>query len=165
MQQTWFGAGEWYHPGQSVKALTHFGLGVELEEDDVKAGDFIQMNKPAGSASTPKKTLAGYKGKIHSGHSVVFLAWVCSEGEECDGAAGKDKRIGFVHYGSQTSTRGAGVGVGCWRGTPANQCTCKCLSGCKHDREVTAFGRLGASEEEPASAEEGADAGSPPAEF
>ena len=147
LQKTWFGVSDRYHPAQSVAALTNFSIGRELAEHEVKAGDLVQMNRAGSVGTISTKNKAGYKGSIYTGHSVIFLAWVCSEGDSCGGAtaADKTKRIGFRYYGSQESSRGAGLSVGCWSGTEKKQCSCKCSKSCSMTRKDTAFGRLGKS--------------------
>jgi len=74
-------------------AITAFGMGKRLHFPELRAGDFINLNRPR---------FPGHL-KHPSGHAVLFLSYVDDNGKDIPAP---DKAAGFRYFSSQGSTNG-----------------------------------------------------------
>lgn len=77
----------------TADAITAFGMGKRLHFSELRAGDFINLNRPR------------FRGHVEhpSGHAVLFLSYVDDNGKDI---AMPDKAAGFRYFSSQGSMNG-----------------------------------------------------------
>jgi hypothetical protein len=80
-QKQWYGATKDSEEIQCALAAEELGIGRQVDVEQAKPGDFLQLWRTNGS-----------------GHSVVFLGWINKD----------DRRIGLKYRSSQKSTNGIG---------------------------------------------------------
>ena len=80
-------------------ALEKFGIGTRLDFEDLRAGDFANINRPA---------IPGIRSKP-SGHAVVFLSYVDEDGQDTTKAA---EAKGIRYFSNQSSTNGFAQKIG-----------------------------------------------------